>query len=265
MADGGVAGQAHRHVGAGEVLADQAQIAFVMEAAVIADDAAAFLAAVLQPVQTERGEDRGVLAAEDAKNPALFAGLVVEFPFVRRVRRRLLEVEGGALGGHVSSGWRGLGGFRCGLGRWNRGRLASSPVDYITRALSSPWQHDLERRRDAIIYRIGSGPAYGVLGRIDSRSCVICSANKQDEQRHHQHAPKDAEGEAGRAVEGADLGRLVGGLRHGRHDHCNHNEKDQENRQPGRHDGQEARQGRKALHDRGQRLGEEYRRPPRRR
>ena len=58
MADGGGAGQAARHVGAREVLADEAQMPLVMEAnSIEADDAAAFLTAVLKSVQAESRED----------------------------------------------------------------------------------------------------------------------------------------------------------------------------------------------------------------
>src|SRR5690606_11788995 len=133
VADGGRARQAARHVRAREVLANEAEIAFVVEPpAIPADDAAAFLAAVLQAVQSERGQDRGVLGAEDAEYAALLARLVVMFPFVRRVRRRRQEVEGGALGGHWSLGL-GLG---FGLRRRYRRRLAPSAFNHIMGALA---------------------------------------------------------------------------------------------------------------------------------
>ena len=54
-------GHAFGHIGAGEVLADQTEMALMVKpAAVAADDAAALLAAMLQPVQAKCGEDRGV-------------------------------------------------------------------------------------------------------------------------------------------------------------------------------------------------------------
>ncbi len=55
MADGGLAGQALDHVGPAEGFAHMARVALVVEPlAVVAGDAAGFLAAVLQRVQPER-------------------------------------------------------------------------------------------------------------------------------------------------------------------------------------------------------------------
>ena len=233
MAD--VPGQAVGHVGAGEVFADEAEMALVIKAAAVeADDAAAFLAAMLQAVQAERGEDGGVLAAEDAKNAALFARLVVEFPFVRRVRRRLIEVEGGALGGHVV--------LRLGAGPGFRGAVpaggigADSPslrVDYITRPVASLWQHRLQVPTRHSIDRIGSRAAYGVLHGICRRALGLGLglAHQQHEQRHHQNAAQDAKGEARGAVKRADFRGLVGGFRDRRGDHGDHDEDDQEDQE----------------------------------
>ena len=61
--------------------------------AVERDDAAAFLAAMLQGVQTERGENCGVFAAEDAEHAAFLSGFIVE-PIVGRLRFRRILIEG---------------------------------------------------------------------------------------------------------------------------------------------------------------------------
>ena len=74
MADRRRAGQALDHFAAGEVVADQAEAALGMEAlAVEGDDAGGFLAAMLQRVQAERGDGRGVGMAEDAEHAAFLA------------------------------------------------------------------------------------------------------------------------------------------------------------------------------------------------
>ena len=83
-----VAHVAHRHVagdaregrGVGEMVADEAELALGVElAAVEADDARRFLAAMLQRVEAERRERRGVGVAQNAEHPALFAqGVAVE-------------------------------------------------------------------------------------------------------------------------------------------------------------------------------------------
>ena len=72
------------------MLADEAEIALVIEASAFeADDAAAFLAAMLKAVQAEGGQDRCVLTAEYAEDAALFARLVIVVPSISRVCRRL--------------------------------------------------------------------------------------------------------------------------------------------------------------------------------
>ena len=68
----------HRRLGEG--VADQPDMAFDMElAAVIGDDAGGFLAAVLQRMQAERDDRRGVLPAEDAEHAAFVVEMVVAF------------------------------------------------------------------------------------------------------------------------------------------------------------------------------------------
>jgi hypothetical protein len=60
------------------MVADQAKMALGVEMpAVEGDDAAAFLAAMLKSVQAKRGEDCGVLAAEDAEDATLVSRFVV--------------------------------------------------------------------------------------------------------------------------------------------------------------------------------------------
>ena len=74
MAHGRHAGQAVDHLAAGEVVADEAHAAFGMEPlAVEGDDAGRFLAAVLERVQAERGDRRGVGMAEYAEYAAFLA------------------------------------------------------------------------------------------------------------------------------------------------------------------------------------------------
>ena len=65
--------------GGGEVVADVAEAAGGGEALlrVVGDDAGGLLAAVLQRVQAEGDEVRGVLHADDAEDAALLAQLVV--------------------------------------------------------------------------------------------------------------------------------------------------------------------------------------------
>ena len=73
-----VAAQAADHVDLVEVVADEAETALGMEVrAVVGDDAGCFLSAMLQSVKAERGQRRGVLVAEDAEHPALFAKAIV--------------------------------------------------------------------------------------------------------------------------------------------------------------------------------------------
>ena len=74
VADGGIAGQAIDHLAARKRVADQAQAALGMKTrAVEGDDAGGFLAAVLQRVQAERGDGRGVGVAENTEYAAFFA------------------------------------------------------------------------------------------------------------------------------------------------------------------------------------------------
>ena len=62
----------------GEIVADQADMALGVEAgAVEGDDAGRLLAAMLQGMQAERGQRRGVRMAEDAEDAALLVQLVV--------------------------------------------------------------------------------------------------------------------------------------------------------------------------------------------
>ncbi|MEY9414719.1 hypothetical protein ABIF69_001161 [Bradyrhizobium japonicum] len=74
MADGHVAGQAVDHLAAGEGVADEAEAAFrVKAAAVVGDDAGGLLAAMLEGVETERGDGGGVRVAIDAEDAAFLA------------------------------------------------------------------------------------------------------------------------------------------------------------------------------------------------
>ena len=74
MADRGVAGQALDHFAAGEGVADEAEPAFTVEAAAVeGDDAGGFLAAMLEGVQSERGDGGGLGVAENAEHAAFFA------------------------------------------------------------------------------------------------------------------------------------------------------------------------------------------------
>ena len=78
VAERDVALEAADHVGLVEVVADEAEAALGVEVgAVVGDDAGGLLAAMLQGVQAERGERRGVLVAEDAEHAALLAQAVV--------------------------------------------------------------------------------------------------------------------------------------------------------------------------------------------
>ena len=74
MADGHIAGQALDHLAAGEGVADQAEAALGVEAAAVeGDDAGGFLAAMLEGVQSERGDGGGLGVAEDAEHAAFLA------------------------------------------------------------------------------------------------------------------------------------------------------------------------------------------------
>ncbi len=78
VADRRDAGQRGDHPRVAEVVADQAQAAMRMEvAAVEADDAGQLLAAMLQRVQTECGDGRGIRDVPDAEDAALLVELVV--------------------------------------------------------------------------------------------------------------------------------------------------------------------------------------------
>jgi hypothetical protein len=73
MADCGVSGQAIDHLAARKGVADEAQAALgVKTLAVKADNPGGFLAAMLQRVEAERGNRRGVGVAEDTEYAALF-------------------------------------------------------------------------------------------------------------------------------------------------------------------------------------------------
>ena len=81
VADGDMALQALDHGGAGEVVADEAHAALGMELlAVEGDDAAGFLAAMLERVQAERGDGRRFWVAKNTEDPAFLAESVVAVP-----------------------------------------------------------------------------------------------------------------------------------------------------------------------------------------
>ena len=86
MADGGVAGQVLHHGFVREMVADQAETALGMEArAVERNDAGRLLAAVLQGVEAEHREGRGVRVTEDAEDAAFLAEPVaVQIEKIRR-------------------------------------------------------------------------------------------------------------------------------------------------------------------------------------
>ena len=78
MTDGGGAGQAVDDFAAGKRVADQPETALGVKAlAVERHDAGGFLAAMLQGVQSERGNGGGIRMTEYAEHPALFAQPVV--------------------------------------------------------------------------------------------------------------------------------------------------------------------------------------------
>ena len=89
IAAGRVANVAHRHVAfqpldhraRGEMVADQADTAFGMKVVPVeADDAGGFLAAMLERMQTERGQGRGIGMIEDAEDAALLVQPVLFEP-----------------------------------------------------------------------------------------------------------------------------------------------------------------------------------------
>ena len=74
MADGGRARQALDHLAAGEGVADEAEAPFAVEAAAVeGNDAGGLLAAVLEGVQAESRQRRGVLVTEHAEHAALLS------------------------------------------------------------------------------------------------------------------------------------------------------------------------------------------------
>ena len=74
MADRGTAGQALDHLATGEGVADEPEPPLGMKPGPIeGDDAGCLLAAVLQGVQSERGDGGGRGMAEDAEHAALLA------------------------------------------------------------------------------------------------------------------------------------------------------------------------------------------------
>jgi len=78
VADGAVALQPVDHRLLGEGVADQADMALDVELrAVIGDDAGRFLAAMLQRVQAERDDRRGILPPEDAEHAAFVVEMVI--------------------------------------------------------------------------------------------------------------------------------------------------------------------------------------------
>lgn len=79
MADGDAAGQPFDDVAGAEVVAYQSECLVGVEMlAVVADDAACFLAAMLQSVQTKRRGCRGVGVAKDTKNATFVVEMIVE-------------------------------------------------------------------------------------------------------------------------------------------------------------------------------------------
>ena len=74
MTDGDVTGEAIDHLAAGEGVADQAEPALAVKSASIkGHDACGFLAAMLQGVQSKRGDGGGFRMAEDAEHAAFLA------------------------------------------------------------------------------------------------------------------------------------------------------------------------------------------------
>ncbi len=77
MADSASARQALDHIALGEMVADEAEAALGMEAlAVEGDDAGGLLAAVLERVQPQRGNGRGIAIADNAEDAAFFPQMV---------------------------------------------------------------------------------------------------------------------------------------------------------------------------------------------
>jgi hypothetical protein len=94
VADGGIAGQAFDHFAAGKGVADEAEPAFGMKpGAIKGDDAGGFLAAMLQGVQSKRGDGGGVGMAEDAEHPAFLAQRIAVQIVIWQVRCGEVEVQ----------------------------------------------------------------------------------------------------------------------------------------------------------------------------
>ena len=124
VAERDVALEAADHVGLVEVVADEAEAALGMEvAAVVGDDAGGLLAAMLQGVQAERGQRRGVLVAEHAEDAAFLAQAVVAAGPPAQLCRGFSLVESNLHGGlsirheHPRTGRRDSG-VRCRGARW---------------------------------------------------------------------------------------------------------------------------------------------------
>ena len=78
MADCGIASQALDHIGLVEVVADEAQAAFAVEAAaVVGDDTGCLLSTMLQGMQSERGELGRIWMTEHAEDAALFVETII--------------------------------------------------------------------------------------------------------------------------------------------------------------------------------------------
>src|SRR5262249_32939901 len=89
MPDRDRAGQAVDHLAAGEALAHEAHAALGVEAlAIIGDDAGGFLAAMLQGVQSERRDRRGIGVAEHAE----YAALLTQPVIIKAVRVRSFDL-----------------------------------------------------------------------------------------------------------------------------------------------------------------------------
>jgi hypothetical protein len=102
MADRNGAGQACDHVGARKGVADQAEPPLGMKPrAVEGDDAGGLLAAVLQSVQSERGDGGGVGMAEDAEHAAFLAQRVAVQVRIFQEDAGKVEIEAGRVIGRA--------------------------------------------------------------------------------------------------------------------------------------------------------------------
>ncbi len=92
MPDGQAARQGFHHVRLGEVVADIAEAAGAVEpfVRIVGDDAARFLAPVLQGVQAQGHEIRRVGNPDHAEYPAFFLQLVV----IERMAEERLHAQG---------------------------------------------------------------------------------------------------------------------------------------------------------------------------